>query len=317
MDGSKKYAPNRYQAIIGIPFFHIGSEQLGLQDVGEGYTLLYGSQMAFQTGTPMSDVMMSRTSWSQTYNQVQLIDGPFSPKPLFEKYNNKPVLLLVNKEELLLPGEAWLVSQGDMIANRCGLNLIEININTILTNKKIFEDSIASLIKNTKEATGLIATNKGFYYNNHFDNFTKKNAFVTSGAYNETSDSAKNTLISFPVSHPTDDTAFVISAWIKNIDNSPEMPFIMVEQYDQNNKKIYDSDFITGHSTYHLNGWFKGERIFYIAPQTTRMVLYIHGGKKNCVAVDELLIRPTNAIHFSKLSDQLYMINNRPMTISK
>jgi len=312
---SKGYPKGYFQAGIGLPYFHIGSEQIGIQGVGESYTLLYGSQLSFQTGIPMTDVMMSRTSWSQTYAQMSLIDGLFAPKDLFKQYNQKPVLLFVNSYENLLPGTAWLVSEGKMIGNNGGLDLYEINIDTLLKHKQQQEDSIIAVIRNKPETKGFISSNLKYYYNNHLDEIEHANAFQTKGAYNEHSSSFNNKVLELPVTHPDMDTSFVISCWMKNIDNAPDMPYIVVEQYNSKNEKIYASDFLAGCSTYRLNGWFKGERRLIIKPETTKITLYATGGKKSLTAVDEILIRPEGEIYYDKISESVWMINNRPVKV--
>lgn len=306
---------NTFQSAIGLPYFHIGSDKVGIQWVGENYTFQYGSQLSFQTGLPLADVMMSRTSWSQTYEQLNLVDGPLTPKPILNRYNKLPVLLFVNKFETLTPNETWLVNQTKQIGDWAGFYLYELNVDTVLKHREIYADSIKNLVLSDSRTEGLLPGQYGFTYNNHFDTFSKKNAFLTRGAFNTKTKEFKEELITFPVTHPTNDTLFTFSIWLKCIDNSEFMPYIIIEEYDKKNDKIFTWDFLSGQSTYHINDWHKAERVIPVKANTSYIKLYAFGGTKNLVAVDELLIYPKNATYFNKYSDTVYLINNRPVKI--
>lgn len=93
------------------------------------------------------------------------------------------------------------------------------------------------------------------------------------------------------------------------------MPYIIIEEYDKKNDKIFTWDFLSGQSTYHINDWHKAERVIPVKANTSYIKLYAFGGTKNLVAVDELLIYPKNATYFNKYSDTVYLINNRPVKI--
>jgi len=307
------YPPEKFQSIMLLPYFHIGSEQLGLQNVGEGYSFVYGSQLAMQTGLAMTDVMMSRTSWSQTYEQVELMDGLFSPKLILNRFNKKPVLLLANTYETLKPGETWLVQQAKQIDSWAGLSLYELDVDTLLSRKKHDEDSLLQIIKSDSRKEGLLENQQAFTYNNHFEKQPAQQAFIDKGAFEPNDTSKQQLLVNVPVTHPTNDTSFIFSAWLSCIPNCEAMPYIFLEEYDAAGRKIYEFDFITPTSTYKIENWFKAERVITIKEKTKYIKLYAMGGAKNLSAIDELLIHPLHTNYFYKYSDSLWLINNRPV----
>lgn len=307
------YPPDKFQSFIVLPYFHIGSEQLAIQNVGEGYTMIFGSQLAMQSGLSMTNVMMSRTSWSQTYEQVSLIDGLFSPKPILNRFNKKPVLLLVSEYEKLKPGEAWLVEQSKLISGWAGFILYETNVDTILSRKKRQEDSLLNMVSTDGRKEGLLKNETGFTFYHHFEALHTPHSFLGAGAFTPNTSSKQEEMLTIPVTHPTKDTSFIFSAWLKCIPNSEQMPYIFTVQYDASNKKIYECDFISGTSTYKIENWFKAERVITIKENTKYIKLYAMCGPKNLAAIDEILVHPLNTHYFYKYSDSLWLIDNRPV----
>jgi len=104
------HSPEQFQAILTLPFYHMGSEKLyidkgnsamgwGNSAMGWGNSAMgWGMQAAYQTGLPLMNVMMSRTSLSQTLATVSLVSR-FGPDPgLLLRLDERPILLLINRE---------------------------------------------------------------------------------------------------------------------------------------------------------------------------------------------------------------------------
>lgn len=88
-------SPEHFQGILCIPFYHMGSEKLYI-DRGAS-ALVWGMQAALQTGIPMINVMMSRTSLEQTLANTSLVSR-YGPLPgALEEFDERAILLLTNR----------------------------------------------------------------------------------------------------------------------------------------------------------------------------------------------------------------------------
>ena len=98
--------PADYQAILPIPYFHIGSDNFWIEP--EGFIQQNAMVLSLQSGLPLCGVMMSRTSVGQTYRQMQLVSEPYRYPIILEDYpNTKPLLMLVDEERFRLAAPRW------------------------------------------------------------------------------------------------------------------------------------------------------------------------------------------------------------------
>jgi hypothetical protein len=312
----KGYDPKQFQAATGIPYFHIGSEKLGLQNNDYPKTMYVGTQLAMQTGLPMMDVMMSRTSWSQAFEQVRFYDGPFTEKTIATKLSDKPLLLFVNKNFPLSSGENYMLRYADFIGSRDDVDFYKFNIQKMLTGDKQYTDSCIQLAMQDGRKEGLLTPDNRFSYSQHFDDQTPGYSFCGKGGLPAAPEYQK-LILDVPVSHPTDDTTFVFSTWIHCLSDRPEMPNIYFEELNSKGEVIYSSDYLSNHSTYITDNWYKAERIVPILKEAVGIKFYARGGKKEFIALDELLIQPLNSIYFYKANDTTLMLNNRPVKIKR
>lgn len=90
---------NDYQAIITLPYFHVGSENVWMIRASEIIGHVYITSI--KTGLPTMSSVMSRTSLSQTYKNLPVILEPYRPlKVLEDMRSKKPFLVLVLENEL-------------------------------------------------------------------------------------------------------------------------------------------------------------------------------------------------------------------------
>jgi len=91
--------PNKYQAIITLPYFHVGSENLWMIHAPAIMGDVYITSL--KTGLPTTSSLMSRTSLSQTFKNIQLIIEPYRKLEIVNDFKNKkPFLVLVRENEL-------------------------------------------------------------------------------------------------------------------------------------------------------------------------------------------------------------------------
>ena len=103
---SAGYEPGDFQAILQLPLVAIGNETMG---VSRGFwTLREGFHASMETGLPLIDYSMSRTSVSQGLDIVELISTPYTPKRRALHFDDRPLLLLC-EEEFVIPAERkWI-----------------------------------------------------------------------------------------------------------------------------------------------------------------------------------------------------------------
>ncbi len=83
---------SRHQAILPLPYYHFGSENLGLEPKYDLFLLT--QRTAYATGVPDMGVNMSRTSLGQTIRQAQLqLEQVEAPRILFDLVSDKSILL--------------------------------------------------------------------------------------------------------------------------------------------------------------------------------------------------------------------------------
>lgn len=96
----KDINPKDYQAILPIPYFHVGSENYGTEPIGHSF--FFSTAASIWSGLPSMGVMMSRTSFSQTEKSMSMVlaAGYRNPKILADLPSDKPLLAFIDKEAL-------------------------------------------------------------------------------------------------------------------------------------------------------------------------------------------------------------------------
>lgn len=85
-----------YQAVVTAPYYNLGSDQVWLEP--EGFILQQSLVLGVQTGLPTTSAMLTRTSRSQTWRELQLVTEPYRyPELLNELTDQRPFLLMVDK----------------------------------------------------------------------------------------------------------------------------------------------------------------------------------------------------------------------------
>lgn len=122
--------PNRYQAIMPIPYFHVGSESSWVEARCDIARQMYIASL--KTGLPCNGVMLGRTSLSQTYKNIELSKTPWEKYKVINEFpNNKPLLLIVAKCNELNQDEKRLVENSSFILSTPNFDLYEMQIDKL------------------------------------------------------------------------------------------------------------------------------------------------------------------------------------------
>jgi len=122
--------PQMYQAIMPLPYFHIGSESSWIDPkCGIDRQMFI---VSLKTGLPCNGVMMGRTPLGQTYQNIALSRLPWKQYAVLDDYpNNKPLLLLVSKCNELNANEQRLVNHSTFVTGNDDFNFYSLNIDTL------------------------------------------------------------------------------------------------------------------------------------------------------------------------------------------
>ncbi len=87
--------PADFQACLTLPFYHMGSEKWYIEK-GSG-ALVWGMALAAETGIPLFNTMMSRTSLAQSEAAISAVSRYGALPDLVERLDGRPLLLLLNR----------------------------------------------------------------------------------------------------------------------------------------------------------------------------------------------------------------------------
>lgn len=93
----KNINPDDYSALMMLPYFHEGSENLNhkaLKTVGPAF------QASLRTGLPLTNVMMSRTSLSQTLAQTEMQKEEYRPLRILKDWKSDKPLLVARLKQI-------------------------------------------------------------------------------------------------------------------------------------------------------------------------------------------------------------------------
>jgi hypothetical protein len=141
-----------YQAIIPLPFFHIGSENIWTDGTDESKktTLL----TSLKTGLPITGALLSRTSVSQTFMLDALIREPLQRLELVDYFTDvRPFLILKQNDYHPSDPEKWLLGEVTRVGGNDRITLYSLPVGTLKSIHEIRRREIISRFDSLKLAT--------------------------------------------------------------------------------------------------------------------------------------------------------------------
>lgn len=318
----KGYRAADFQAVICLPFYHIGSEKIWLMDVDEGTSAYELFKVSLQTQLPIINVLMSRTSWAQTFEMIRIIDGPYTQKKYFESLNDKPLLLLVNEHiELKSKEKEWLKNATLIGKRHDKLSVYSINIKQMLQNDSIARQTAqAAADQALPRKEGLLQdSTNAFFYANHFDHTGFDQSFIGTGSFAPVYGRQYPPLDTILLPSVLKDSLYNLSIWSKsNMVDYRNSEFNII-QLDEIGNEVSLVKARTKYSTHVENDWFLLDQDLIIAPNARKMIINVYPNRsgKEYYAIDELLLRPQAATYFYWADEflgkkKVLFLDNRP-----
>lgn len=144
---AKQLNPEEYQAIIPLPFYHMGSDNYGMNTY---CNILENSFLAsMKTGLPVMAIYMSRASVSQSIKNIALVLEPYrKPEILDDLPNKKPFLVVAEKCTHYTEAEKNLLRCSRKVDSCTGFFLYHLAYDSLLTmtdkrKNEVFRDFAA------------------------------------------------------------------------------------------------------------------------------------------------------------------------------
>jgi hypothetical protein len=295
---------NRYQAFIPLPYFHIGSENIWIDGrcgiVNQSFIAIKNS------GLPCMGVMLSRTSLSQTINNISLmLGGSLASVDMKSFPNHKPFLLMAARCDELSAFEKELIRHARQVDSSGAFGIYEAPFS-------IFKDIADSTTKQMAIAfDSLPATSSGtfrmvgtnFFIFNGFDSQKHAVTFAGPGCY-EGKAKDYNILFSSRISGIDTSKCLLASCWINKVgsDLYPRTR-ITLQEKDSLDNTLYTETWQLFKVLKQIeNGWALVELPVTYRNPNNRLIISIQNTtlRNKPMQVDNLLLRyKTDTIYYT------------------
>lgn len=284
-----------YQAILPLPYFHIGSENYWIGDRSPVRDPAYA--VSLKSGLPITAVMLSRTSIRQTLKNTDLIREPYHSYEYIEDLpDSRPFLLLVHKKAALSEAEEDLVRKGLSMAESEEVRIYELGI-----------DSLNSLVSDRKEELLKLAakaeTNDSSIL---FEDFSSLEEGRFAAEFRKP--------VTFFEEVVPDTGIYMVSFWFEGADRDlwPRTNFWTELYGEEGNKYHYAYTDFFRKMVLRKDSWGLIEYPVHVKESGTTLKISIRnkvisGGQ---MFIDRVLVRPVGSTHLS-YEDQKIWINNR------
>lgn len=306
------YKASDFQAIIALPFSYVGADKVVIGE-DANMALSYAIKASVNTGLPVVNALMARTSWSQAFNMVKIVGGPYVDKLVFKMLkSSKPLLLIYDDFEPIQNEDKYLLEHAVYIDTLQHKKIYACYPDSILNADKMYRDYAISVSTSMQDADTVIGGDISYIYYKRFDEKYTRAHFAGSGALIN-KDGLSDTIAIWNNIKSDDTTQFEFSCWFLLDKSDYRTPQLTLDFYNSDGKKLKRELISARHSTDNTNFWFRAALFFYMPNGTTSMVCsVIHPSDhiRNFIALDEILIKPHKTLYISKRNDGMVLVNN-------
>lgn len=269
-----------FQAILPLPFFHIGSEKFSPARIpyeihSESYAAVY------QTGIPLATGLTARASFSQSLKLVQQVSHPLIAREVFADLPNAlPYLVLLKEQFPLTWTEQLVLRQADLLISREGYGLYRLEAQRLTA---YHEEVKAQLVARCTEvdAFGPLL---------HFNGFDRG----ASAFGEEVLADDKGPLLLYegiPELQGAQDSLLTFSVWVKADLRRDAFPVVHYSQFDGEGKQIDYQKLDPKYSTEVYRDWVRVEHHLTLKVDQAKLKVELKG--KYAMA-ESFLLAPSN-----------------------
>ena len=304
------YTADSFDAILFLPSFFQGSEKLYIDRTAGSFQ--YAMEISYDTKLPLVNYMMSRTSFSQTLNNVQVVSNPYINNSSSEGVFTAKNLMLAVMNVPLTKGEQFLVDHATEFAKRDALTFYIFNTE-VLREKgdklAIWDYSlIVDSLQESSYAGGSYFSEKplSLFYRNSFDDMVAPVAFFGNGSF--LSDQEQKLMADIPVQ--TAESIWIeVSFWAKSEITTMAYPYIDIHFLDEQGNILQAASVAPTLTTDVMNGWVRASENYEIRPNVKK--IRISCSADSPVNFDELVVRHTAySAYYEVKSPENFIVNN-------
>lgn len=305
---------NDYQALVGFPFYHSGTEKVGI--MRSTLTFDYVAIQAYNIGLPMLNSYIARGNIDEGTQVAQLFGDTILPKPVRQDFHNdKPLLAIVYEDpnQPLFPVEQHLINQSEHITSLGNFHFYKMPIS-------VFEHDNSAKIQRLNNMDSLYAYNweghnfavsdssMSFFHYNSFEDGNSEIAFMGKKGIG-IDDKSELELYNGKIDLDSGEV-LMVSVWVE-IDYREATANLYHQVLDENGKIIglgytYPSQILDYHS-----GWLRLAYELKAEPHVYTHRILLNNPK--VIVADDLLMYPKGAEVFLKRQDGKLMFNNFPL----
>ncbi|MCX7861378.1 MAG: hypothetical protein N2449_00075 [Bacteroidales bacterium] len=302
----QKLKNEKYQAIIPLPFFHFGSDDI-IREPEVQNSRYYSMLTAYHLNQSLVACNTGRTSVAEAKNIMQILLPEFYPKSFKNDVLQEPFLVLYYKGDSLLPSEKRLLDLSELILETDHLLLKR------LSYEKLFAYSIETPLyqyfqvnDSSHYKNGFVVSDTStFFYFNSFDNLSPK-VFHSKPTSFEGNKKIYNHLAEFKPGILKENETYEISFWYYNKGNSRNYNIFIVEETDENNNVSWIAHTDPRFSSTIVGDWSLVQFSFKVKNNKCLYKIFSSPMKswQDTFFVDDLLIKPTQLSVFRVFENQ-------------
>jgi hypothetical protein len=308
--------PDKYQAILPMPFFHSGSNNFSRGS--KKNIMILTLLTSYHTALPTFAARLTRVSIWESKNIVQLLSYPYYKKTIEEDLNDKRPFLIVKSHEKLSMYEDYYLKKSTLIYDGKDFQFYKIDKDVF------FEDTAPDEMKKFNSLKSNLFKYKGFmvadtnsyfeYYN--FEDNPGVNTYRGNGVFAKTNKRI-NIIAELNVENLDLDTTYIASAWFyndgPNFGQDQANGLFLVQEND--NGKISWGEFANPRNSQTIDGnWSLVELPFKIKNKNASYKLLFASTPKadKTIYIDDLLIyKAGNEIYkLEEEGDNIYLFKN-------
>lgn len=125
------YEPSDFQAILALPFYHVGTEKIALPQ-WQSNRASFG--VSLDTGLPLINTKSARMPMRQGLEAIQLVASPLIPRQLPDKFPSDKPLLISYFGSPVTDAESQLLAQAELLATVAGVQLLKLDLAAFATD---------------------------------------------------------------------------------------------------------------------------------------------------------------------------------------